>query len=239
MTLRKGDLRDLVYRVFEIDSYASKMGADKDIVTLSFSVKNKDVAEDLVGFLEKGYNFILDADNTSGEQADGTYKVFVELERNKEVSQNIMEIASGLEQLAALDDLKFRYYKSFKSKPLSQETLDETVPNDPDYYETAITESQIENYKNFFNRSYVESVDMLNDFLIVNKKYADPLAFKFIDFGPTQETLDSINESFNPYEFAEIIFLSKYVGDYNITKYGNKLTFENEGHTLVVERLQN
>ena len=39
-------------------------------------------------------------------------------------------------------------------------------------------------------------------------------------------------------DFAEIIFLSKYVGDYNITKYGSKLTLENAGKTLVVERIQ-
>jgi hypothetical protein len=73
--------------------------------------------------------------------------------------------------------------------------------------------------------------------IVINKAYADPVAFNFIDFGPTQETLDSINESFNADDFAEIIFLSKYVGDYNITKYGHKLTFENQGNTLVVERV--
>ena len=44
-------------------------------------------------------------------------------------------------------------------------------------------------------------------------------------------------ESFNTNDFAEIIFLSKYIGDYNITKYGNKFTLDNSGHTLVVERI--
>ena len=34
-----------------------------------------------------------------------------------------------------------------------------------------------------------------------------------------------------------ILFLTKYIGDYNVTKYGNKtLTFENKDYTLVVER---
>ena len=48
MGLRNGDLKDLVYDVFEIDSYASKMGEDKNIVTLSFSVKDRSPADDLV-----------------------------------------------------------------------------------------------------------------------------------------------------------------------------------------------
>ena len=88
-----------------------------------------------------------------------------------------------------------------------------------------------------FNKSFVEEVVMEDNMLIIKKAYADPVAFKFVDFGPTQETLDSITESFNPNDFSEIIFLSKYIGDYNITKYGNKLTFENKGNTLVVERI--
>jgi hypothetical protein len=78
---------------------------------------------------------------------------------------------------------------------------------------------------------------MRNDTLTIKKLYADPVYFKVIDFGPTERTLNAIEESFNPWEFAEIIYLSKYIGDYNITKYGNKLTFENNDHTLVVERI--
>ena len=41
MTLRQGDLRDLVYHIMEIDSFKSKMGSDEDIVTISFSTKEK------------------------------------------------------------------------------------------------------------------------------------------------------------------------------------------------------
>ncbi len=77
MGLREGDLKDMVYDIFEIDSYKSKMGSDEEIVTLSFSVNDKHAAEDLSSFFEKGYSFILDADATSGEQSDGTFKVFV------------------------------------------------------------------------------------------------------------------------------------------------------------------
>ena len=86
MGLRIGDLKDCVDHIFEIDSFKSKMGDDKDIVTLSFSVAEKHAADDLMNFIEKGYEFVLDADATAGEQSDGTYKVFVELERNRHIS---------------------------------------------------------------------------------------------------------------------------------------------------------
>lgn len=237
MTLRAGDLRDLVDAVFEIDSYQSKMGDDKNIVTLSFSVKDKQPADDLANFIEKGYNFILDADVTPGEQSDGSYKVFVEMQRENNVHENIAELIDGILKITELEKLKFRYYKDFESKDANLQELQNMVPNDPGMYGQIANESNMRNFKNFFNRSYVDTIEMHEDIITIKKKYAEPVHFKYVDFGPTQQTLDSINESFNPWDFAEIIFLSKYVGDYNITKYGNKLTFENKGHTLVVERI--
>lgn len=238
MTLKHGDLRDLVYHIMEIDGYKSKMGSDEEIITLSFSTKTKESADDLASFLEKGYEFILDADATSGEQSDGTYKVFVEIERNKYAPGQIMEIANGLVNLSNLENLKFRYYKNWRSMPLDEKSLEETIPLDKDNYGIKVNESNLENYKNFFNRSFVESIDIWDDILRIKKAYSDPVYFKFIDFGDTVETIEAINESFNPWDFGEIIFLSKYIGDYNITKYGNKLTLDNEGKTLVLERIK-
>jgi len=238
MGLRHGDIKNLIDNTFEIDSYKSKMGEDKNIVTLSYSVAHKQPADDLVKFLEGGYVFILDADVTAGEQADGTYKVFVELERSRESNEHIMEIMDGVGKLSDLDNWRFRYYKSFKGHQLSLDSLNEYVPTDPENYGLTVKESNLNNYKNFFSKSYIDEVVMeSNDEIKITKCYADPLMFKFIDFGPTVKTIENIQESFNTQDFAEIIFLSKYIGDYNITKYGNKLTFENSGQTLVLERI--
>jgi len=239
MSLQHNDLKDLVDNILEIDGYKSKMGADKDIVTVAFATKTKESADDLASFIERGYTFVLDADATSGEQADGTYKVFVEIERDKAVGEQIMELANGLENLTGMKDIKFRYYKEFRSKPLTLEELEDSVPLESDLYgidQKGMVES-VDNYTNFFNKSMVENVNMWGDMLTIKKIWADPIAFKFVDFGPTVETLESITESFNANDFSEIIFLSKYIGDYNITKYGNKLTFENNGQTLVLERI--
>jgi len=237
MTLKAGDLRDLLNKVVEIDSHKSKMGNDSDIVVVTLSTLTKESADDLSSFIERGYSFVLDADATPGETSDGTYKVFIEIERDGEAAANIIEMVDGISKLSNIDDLRFRYYKNFKSKELNATNLEEVLPTTADDYDVAIQEGRMQNYKNFFNKSFVEDVYMEDDMIVINKAYADPVAFNFIDFGPTQETLDSINESFNADDFAEIIFLSKYVGDYNITKYGHKLTFENQGNTLVVERV--
>jgi hypothetical protein len=236
MGLRANDLKNLMHKVLEIDSYKSKMGEDKDIVTLCFSVKEEAAAKDLEQFLESGYEFVLDADASAGEQSDGTYKVFVEIERNRHVPEQIMEIADGVKKLADVD-LKFRYHKNFRSNNLTQEDLSKTIPLNKDDYESFVTERTNESYDKFFNKSYLNETSLVDDVLTLKKAYADPIQFKVVDFGPTVETIESITESFNADDFAEIIFLSKYIGDYNITKYGHKLTFDNGGNTLVLERI--
>ena len=52
MGLQKNDLEFTTDSIFEIDSFKSKMGDDKDIVVLSFSVLGEQPALDLVNFVE-------------------------------------------------------------------------------------------------------------------------------------------------------------------------------------------
>lgn len=237
MTLKNRDLRDMVDHVLEIDSFKSKMGDDEDIIVITVSTRTYESARDLVNFIEKGYEFVLDADATPGEQSDKTYKVFVEIERKKESVDHILEMVEGLKSLTGIENFKFRYYKNFKSLPLSKDNLELEIPTTTAMYKMKIKESYMENYKNFFSRSFVESIDMLDDFITIKKIYADPLYFKFVDFNDKETVLENLKESFNFNDFGEIIFLTKYIGDYNISKYGNKLLIENEGKALVVERL--
>lgn len=238
MGLRSEDLKDLVHRIYEVDSYKSKMGEDKDIVVLSFSCLTEASAKDLMNFIEKGYPFVLDADTTSGEQSDGTYKVFVELEREKRIPEQILEIIDGVQKVAGIPEMKFRYYKSFKSMPSSMETLGETIPLDKEAYEIKINENHMDNVKNFFSKSYVDSVDLVNESTLVMKKlWADAIRFNVIDFGKTEDISKTVTESYNINSFPEIVFLTKYIGDFDIEKYGDKFLIENNGYSLVLTRL--
>lgn len=238
MGYQAGDLRDLVKPIFEIDSYKSKMGDDEDIVVISFSVLESQAAKDLVDFIEKGYNFVLDADETSGELNTGDYKVFVELERNRHVNENIVDILDGVKKITDIEDFKFRYYKSFRSKTADLQTLEETVPTDSSSYMIAINESGINNFKEFFNNSYLEHIEIYGDDLLLKRAYADPIGFKIKDFNKSQTINETLDEKININDYAEILFLTKYLGDYNVTKFGKKtITLENKGFTLVVERI--
>jgi hypothetical protein len=234
-----GDLRMLVDNIIEIDSYSSKMGEDKDIVVLAFTVKSQDPATDLVTFVENGYDFVLDADASPGELSDGKYKVFVEIERNRRIHEQIVELISGIELLAEVDNFKFRYYKSFHSIDATEQNLNEIIPKTKDAYEVTIQENTLNNFSNFFGRSYLEQINIDHEDLVFQRKYAEPLRMRIKDFGSKSDVYNSINGPImlEGNAMSEIMYFTKYVGNYNITKIGSTFVFENQGLAVALEKI--
>ena len=237
-SLRAGDLKHFVKKVFEVDSFKSKIGDDKDTVVLSFTVDQQEPAEDLENFLEMGYPFVLDADVSPGETDDGTYKVFVELERGRHVSEQITEMLYGISKITGIDDFRFRYFKSFKSKEATLENLNEIIPKDGNSYEVATERFQLENFSNFFKDSYADTVELLDESITFKRIWKDPLSFKIITSGPKNEVYDQLPDGIvlESRAVAEALWLTKYLGEYSITKVGKYFVFENKNWAVALER---
>lgn len=229
----------LVDNIFEVDSYASKMGSDNDIVVLSFTVESQSPADDLVSFLERGYDFVLDADKSPGELEDGRYKVFVEIERNKRIAEQILELLYGLKELTEVDNFKFRYHKSFDSLDADETNLKETIPTNKEDYEVAINENHMNNFSNFFARSYLDSVSVDKDDIVFRKRYAEPLRMRIKDFGTTQAVYENAKGPImlEGKDMSEVLFFTKYIGNYNITKVGSSYIFESGKYAVALEKL--
>ena len=135
--LEQGDLKRLIHNELHIDQYKSKMGTDEDVCVISFKVAGKEPSADLVGFIEKGYDFVLDADVSSGEKEGGDYLVFVELERSEKLPAQIMEIIDDLMNLTEqkIEDWRVRYYKSTSDNELTEESLADLIPTTPQAYD--------------------------------------------------------------------------------------------------------
>ena len=97
--LESGDLQRIIHPELHIDEFKSKLGDDEDVVVVSFKLNSKEPANDLVAFVEKGYEWVLDADVSAGEMEDGSYIVFVEIDRNEECIKNILDLMDDLMNL--------------------------------------------------------------------------------------------------------------------------------------------
>jgi len=93
------DMVGLIKPTLFVDEFISKMGEDDAIVVLSFYVRMDQIANDLVDWFEKGYDFVLDADRSPGEVKPNRYLVYVEMERRTKVIDNIEEMLGDLETL--------------------------------------------------------------------------------------------------------------------------------------------
>lgn len=134
--LERHDLKRLVSNRVVIDEYKSKIGSDEEIVVISFQVASKEPALDLVSFVEKSYDWVVDADVSSGEMSDGSYIVFIEVERTPEIVENILELFKDLVNLADIefDEWKLEYYKPNKRIELDAESLQSNIPTTPEEY---------------------------------------------------------------------------------------------------------
>lgn len=237
-TLLAGDLKLLVSSVIEIDSYKSKIGQDEKIVVLSFNVDDKEPADDLARFLELGFDWVVDADATDGPIDTGKYKVFVELERNKHIPERIMELLDSVKKLTNIENFRFRYYKSFKTLLANEENIRNIVPLDKESYTISIQENRLNNFTNFFSRSYVDNIEVLEDDIRFHKMFAESIVMRIKDFGPIKEVYQRLGGRIDigTKAISESIFYTKYLGNYNITKVNDVYVFENDDHALVLER---
>ncbi len=144
--LEVGDLYRVITPVLEIDTYQSKMGNDEDICVITFTVRSKAPAEDLVNFIEKGYAFVLDADCSSGEDDDGNFQVFVEVERKPALPGQILEMIRDILNLTKQKEKewKFKYYRNSMVHELTDANLRKHVLITSDEYAKTVKSDEDE-----------------------------------------------------------------------------------------------
>ena len=214
------------------------MGEDKDVVVIGFRVNDKFPATDLMEFIEKGYPFVLDADMSSGEEKDGHYQVFVEMERNKHVPKQIRELLGGLSRLTDNWDWRFRYQREMNGHDFTEEAVLENVPLSPDEYETKILETKNETVEEFFDQGATEVAIDENNTLTFSKPYSGPLQMTLLALGDYEEIKESIKGGLQLDESSrsQVTFLEKYLGNYEIHKIDNKFLIRNGTRAAVVEK---
>jgi hypothetical protein len=215
------------------------MGEDKDIVVLGFRVTEKYPAADLMEFLERGYQFILDADMSTGEEHDGKYQVFVEIERTKDLPNQLENLLKGVGQLTDIKGWRFRYQKQPSSVEFNEETVMEHIPLSPIEYESKILEIKNTDVKEFFDQGSTDvELDEHNN-LTFTKPYSGDVTAKFIsigDYDNVKETLPgalSLDESSQ----SQTTFLNKYLGNYDINKIGDNFLIRNGKKAVIIQLL--
>jgi hypothetical protein len=237
--LRFNDLENLVNNTFLIDTYKSKMGEDRDVAVLSFKVKDRLPALDFMEFIERGYGFVLDADISSGEESDGQYSVFVEIERNKNLASNINQIIEGLSRLTGVDSWRFRYHKDWKGKEFNIQNISETVPYTPEQYDQFLDEEKTSSIKQFLDASLYDDVVLEENILTIHRPFSDGVKFEIKALGDYKSILElkDCEVKVDDQALAETVYLNKIFGDYEIVKLGENFMIKKDSQAILLKIL--
>ena len=238
--LKAGDLEGVISNRFSIDQYKSKMGEDKNIMVLTFTVDGQAPAKDLERFAETGYRSVLDADATPGSMEDGKHKVFIEFARRPEVVSEIMAFLDDLKKLTNIEEFEYTYHKGENPTMVSAGTMSETIPTTPEDYEQRVNEMKVSEARSFFDKYDMMECKILENTMSVKKTGAGhELKFEIHKFGPTQDIMKEVKSfKIDMDSIAECTHLTKYFGPYNITKTNeNKFIFTNSDKSALVSRI--
>jgi hypothetical protein len=238
--LRPLDLKEMVYPTFEVDAYRSKMGEDRDVCVVSFKVKDRAPAKDLMEFIEKGYHFVLDSDVSSGEDAGGEYSVFVELSRSPRLAEQIKELTYGVRKLTGIDDFKFKYHKENAVHEVTEETLKSVIPPTAGAYDGMMSRIKTEGIKKFFSKTLMDDLSLDGDVITIHKPWDKTIRLRMVKEATTDTILEGSTDTVTMDEDAmsEIFWLTKVLGDYNINKVGENFMFDNNGQAMLLQRIQ-
>ena len=138
------DMEGQVGDTITVDEYAARMGKDKDIVTITFTVNSKLAAEDLVAWFERGYDFVLDASVSDGELEPGKWLVFVEMDRRSKVPNRIITLLEDLQTLTGYKLKDWTVEIEGDELPAKEDVIREHMILNPNEYKEAKADEEEE-----------------------------------------------------------------------------------------------
>lgn len=237
--LRSLDLKEMIHSMFEVDTFKSKMGEDRDVCVITFQVKDREPAKDLMEFIEKGYEFVLDSDVSSGENSKGEYAVFIELPRSSELSEQIREITYGVKKLTGIENFKFKYHKESAVHEVTEETLKSVIPSSANAYDGLMSKMKTEGIKKFFSKTLMDDLTLNGDVITIHKPFNQEIKLRMVKEATTDSILEGIDDAITMDQdsMSEIFWLTKVLGDYQINKVGDKFMFDNNGQAMLLQRI--
>jgi hypothetical protein len=235
--LRSLDLENLVKDLFEVDTYKSKMGEDRDVCVVSFRVKDRNPANDLMEFIEKGFSYVLDADVSAGEDSAGDYHVFVELPRTPDLSKQIEEMLYGIDKLTGTEQWRFRYHKEDRVHEASQDNISKIIPSSPGLYDGLMVKIKTESVKSFFNKTLMDDLTLNDNIITIHKPFGQKIRLEWLNEEDPQSILETA-PSVDDTATAEIFWMTKVLGDYDISKFGDRFLFTNGDKAILLKRTE-
>ena len=208
MGLQAEDLKDTILKKVSIDEYEPKTGDSADVLVLGFSLKESSQGQDLYNFLNSSIYEIRDVEVSPNPNPDNYYMVFVEMDRNEEVLNNIRKIVKDVENVSGKLDWVGKTHLTDDFHPLYDEGISKFVITEPENYMTKkqweeqqaealeletknSVETANQNILEFLKNSNLLSASINNNTLEVEDKFNEA-KLEVIGFGEAKDIMTEI-----------------------------------------------
>ena len=100
MGLKANDLQDTILKKISLDEFHPKTGDEKDVAVVGFRVSQSAPGQDLYKFLNRSVIETRDIEVSPNANDDGHYMVFIEMDRNEKLLDNIRALVKDVEHVA-------------------------------------------------------------------------------------------------------------------------------------------
>jgi hypothetical protein len=140
-------------------------------------------------------------------------------------------------KLTNISNWNFKYYKNKDLVDVTTENLRKSVPSSKKMYEQNMNKFRTNEMKQFFSKTLMDDLVLENNKITILKPFDVKVQFELITEGDDKliEGMEDIRVDDNA--TAEIFWLTKVMGDYNIQKFGDNYLFTNESRSMVLRRL--
>lgn len=226
------EMKDFIIPFIAVDSHRAKLGDDSDVSVLRFESSDKDVAKDLVSFIESGYKFVLDADYSPSKNKNGLFDIFVEVQRNDDLPQNIIKLSRDIEQVTGLLPWKFSFYKNESVHKLSKENLLNQIPTNASEYDFLTSDTVDEDVSKFFESAGINKITRNGKTLTLNKLYSKHIfEIKSMNFNNIKGTY-----KIDPSSESQSTYINSWLGSgFKVVKFEDAFKVSTNEQTLILK----
>jgi len=209
MGIKHGDLIDTIISKISIDEFEPKTGKSKDVMVVGFNITEESAGEDLNTFINSSIHDIRDVEVSPNPNKDGYFMVFVEMDRNEDCFENVLEIVKDVENVSGKLKWKVRTHLTDEYHAIDSDELKRYLITDPEEYLTKeeweeqvraederlqAEESVNDSIMEFLKDTTLQSVT-IDESVISLTGLQDEAKFEIQGFGPAQEVMSDIGIS--------------------------------------------
>jgi hypothetical protein len=142
-------------------------------------------------------------------------------------------------KLTGIQEWRFRYYKNVDSHAFDRDVIENIVPLNGDAYDTMIETFNQSELDRFFNKGVTEQRYVKEDIIEFGRHASGKIRLKVVDEGTTEEMMAKYSGAIKLDEtsMSEVLFFTKFLGNYNIQKIEDNMFFTNGTRTKVMKRI--